>query len=168
MLSTNILVAALHARSGASNALLRGLIEGSIPVAVSVALFLKYEDVLAPPQIEAVSWATREDVDAVLDAFVARATLVSPIHFSPRPFLADPGDEMVLECAMQAGAEAIVALNTRDFAGLRPWPGINVIGPAAWLQRLKKDQGSGATILFGCRRPCSKMPGSLRKARACR
>jgi putative PIN family toxin of toxin-antitoxin system len=142
VLDTNIVVAALYSRSGASNALLRGVIEGSIPVAVSVALFLEYEDVLTRPEIEAASWATREDVDAVLDAVVAQAKLVTPIHFSPRPFVADPGDEMVLECAMQAGAEAIVTLNTRDFAGLTPWPGIDVIGPGALLQRLKKEQGS--------------------------
>jgi hypothetical protein len=41
--------------SGASATLLRGVIEGGFPVAVSVVLILEQEVVLTGPQIEAVS-----------------------------------------------------------------------------------------------------------------
>lgn len=39
------------------------------------------------------------------------------IHFLWRPFLRDPGDDMVLELAVAAGCGFIVTFNTRDFAG---------------------------------------------------
>lgn len=37
------------------------------------------------------------------------------MHYLWRPFLRDPNDDMVLECAMAARAEAIVTHNVRDF-----------------------------------------------------
>lgn len=142
VLDTNILVAAFHSRNGASNALLRRALEGTLDVAISVALFLEYEAVLKRGKIESVSWATSAEIEEVLDALARIATLVAPIRFQTRPMLPDPDDEMVLECAMQAGAQAIVTLNARDFGGLRPWPGIDVITPGALLKRLKMETGS--------------------------
>lgn len=141
VLDTNILVAALHSRNGASNALLRRALEGTLEVAISVALFLEYEAVLKRGNIQSVSWATATEIDDVLDALAKVATRVAPIRFKTRPMLADPDDEMVLECAMQAGAQSIVTLNAHDFGGLRPWPGIEVITPGALLKHLKLEKG---------------------------
>lgn len=41
-----------------------------------------------------------------------------PVHLSYlwRPQLRDPNDEMVLETALNAGADALVTFNTKDFA----------------------------------------------------
>jgi putative PIN family toxin of toxin-antitoxin system len=136
---TNVLVAVFHSRLGASHALMLGVLEGEIAVAVSVALFLEYEDVLKRRALKSGFWAGEDEIDAVLDAFVAKARLISTVRFVLRPMLKDPGDEMVLECAMQAGADAIVTMNVADFSGLTPWPGVDVITPGALLRRLKLE-----------------------------
>ncbi len=116
VLDTNILVAALWSRNGASWRLVELVLGGQLPIAVSVALALEYEAVLTRAAMREVSWASAAELDVLLDAMLARATLVMPIRTRLRPILADPGDEMVLECAVQAGAEAIVTMNARDFA----------------------------------------------------
>jgi predicted nucleic acid-binding protein len=45
------------------------------------------------------------------------ATLLQPIpiHYRWRPQLQDPNDELVLECAINAQARAIITFNIRDF-----------------------------------------------------
>jgi putative PIN family toxin of toxin-antitoxin system len=139
VLDTNVMVAALHSQTGASHALLRHVLRGELPVAVSVALFLEYEDVLKRSSIRSTSWASREDLDAVLDGLLARARLVSPIRFSLRPMLPDANDETVLECAMQAGARAIITLNDRGFRGLLPWPGLRTLSPGALLSEWRQE-----------------------------
>ena len=55
-----------------------------------------------------------EDIDAILDAL---AGFVLPVatHYQWRPQLCDSADEMVLEAAANAQAQAIVTYNLRDF-----------------------------------------------------
>ena len=137
VLDTNILVAALYSRNGASNWLLERTIAGHIPVAVSVALALEYEAVLMRDETRQASNLGVADIDTVLDALLARALLVEPIRFRQRPALADPDDDMLLECAIEANASAIVTMNTRDFAGARQY-GVNVLRPGELVAELRR------------------------------
>ncbi len=77
----------------------------------------------------------------VLDALLARALLVAPIRFRQRPVLDDPGDDMVLECAVEAGAEAIVTMNLRDFAPA-PRFGIAVLRPGEAVADVRRKTAS--------------------------
>jgi hypothetical protein len=52
-----------------------------------------------------------------LDAILVQAVLVQPIRVRRRPALPDPGDDLVLECALDANVDAIITMNVRDFAG---------------------------------------------------
>lgn len=138
VLDTNIVVAGLFSRTGASHWLLERALRGSLPIALSVALFLEYEDVLGRTDVLRSTWADPSEVGGILDALAARATIVTPIYFRQRPVLADPGDEMVLECAVQAHAEAIVTLNERDFAEVKRGFGIDVVKPGSLVASLRK------------------------------
>jgi putative PIN family toxin of toxin-antitoxin system len=139
VLDTNVIVSGMFSRRGASVWLLERAINGQLPFAVSVALALEYEDVLLRPGNLALSWASADQLDTVLDALLAAAKLVQPIRFRQRPALRDPGDDLVLECALQAQAEAIVTTNIRDFASVEATFGLKVLKPGEVVAKLRKE-----------------------------
>jgi predicted nucleic acid-binding protein len=57
-------------------------------------------------------------------------------HFMWRPQLRDPGDELVLEAAVNGQAAAIVTFNQRDFGEMPATFGIEVLSPAEMLRRI--------------------------------
>jgi putative PIN family toxin of toxin-antitoxin system len=138
VLDTNVVVAALASRRGASHWLVNGALTGEVEIAISVALALEYEAVLKRARLRELSWATEEEVDAILDALLATATLASPIRVRIRPAANDPADDMVLECALTAGADAIVSLNVRDLADASRRHGLRLLSPAEAVRELKR------------------------------
>lgn len=57
-------------------------------------------------------------------------------HFIWRPQLRDPGDELVLEAAVNGHADAIVTFNRRDFDVVAQRFGIELLIPAEVLKRI--------------------------------
>jgi predicted nucleic acid-binding protein len=108
------------------------------PIAVSVALALEYEDVLLRPSMLAQSWASADQISAVLDSLLANATLAQPIQVRRRPAFPDPGDDLVVECALEARADAIVTTNLRDFTGVTETFGVRLLRPGDLVAELRK------------------------------
>ena len=74
-----------------------------------------------------------------VDGFLAElAALIEPaeVHFQWRPQGRDPNDEMVLEAAINGGADALVTYNVRDFAGAAERFRILVLQPAELLKKV--------------------------------
>jgi len=140
VLDTNVIVAGLFSRRGASFWLLERVVDGRLGVAVSVALALEYEDVLLRPDILSQSWANAEQISTVLDAIFGQAALVQPIRARRRPALADPGDDLVLECALEAHADAIITMNVRDFAGVTERHGLRILKPGDIVAELREGE----------------------------
>jgi len=115
VLDTNVLVTALCNQDGASHLLIRWVLADKIILSASPALWLEYEAVIKRPEIRLRHGIELENLDVVLDTLAAH---VEPVHLSYlwRPQLRDPNDEMVLETALNAGADALVTFNTKDFA----------------------------------------------------
>ena len=64
--------------------------------------------------------------------------LIQPadVRFRWRPQLRDPGDELVLEAAVNGCADAIVTFNQRDFRPAAGRFGLNIFLPAESIRRL--------------------------------
>ena len=126
-IDTNILVAATRNNTGPSFALMQLVRRGLVTMCCSPALFLEYEDVLKRPNQLAASGLQGTDIDAILNEL---ASLIAPVttHYQWRPQLRDPADEMVLEAAVNAQANAIVTYNLRDFKPAQHF-GILVLNP---------------------------------------
>ena len=134
VLDSNVLVAALRSRQGASFRLLELLRDEQFEIAVSVPLVLEYEAVLVRHATELN--LSREAAVGVVD-FLCGVAHRQDIHFLWRPSLSDPQDEFVLELAVAANCDAIITHNVRDFAGAKKFKP-HVLTPAAFLTRIRR------------------------------
>ena len=103
---------------------------------MSIALALEYESVCNDPAQRIASGLSQSDVRAIISAMCAVSEPVRT-HFLWRPLLRDPGDEMVLETAVNGRADVLVTHNGRDFVGAESF-GLTVLTPASFLTRIRK------------------------------
>jgi putative PIN family toxin of toxin-antitoxin system len=134
---TDVVVAALRSRTGASYALLQQLRLGHVEAVASVAMMLEYEEVLTRLEHREATGMTVEEVGAFLDGLAALLRPVFP-YFLWRPLLRDPDDEMVLDAAVNGQAEAIVTFNVQDYLPAVRQFHLEVLTPAEALQRLRR------------------------------
>ena len=132
--NTNVMVAALRSDRGASRRLLLMALEGGLELLASVPLMIEYEAVLTRPEhLEAIGLDIGE-VNNILDA-VARVATPVPLRFLWRPQLKNLADEMVLETAVNGGADWLVTFDMRHLAQAARDFGIRVKRPPeAWKQ----------------------------------
>ena len=129
VLDTSVLIAGLRSSRGASFALLEMIGDGLFELNLSVPLVLEYE-AIARRQTRELGLSFR-DVDDLLD-YLCKAGQHRSIYYLWRPVLRDPGDDMVLELGVEAGADFIVTHNVRDFVEARNF-GITVLTPRDYL-----------------------------------
>jgi predicted nucleic acid-binding protein len=136
VLDTDVLVAAVRSDHGASRVLLIAAFERRYPAMASVPLMLEYEAVLSRPEHLAAARISTTDVQVLLDAV---ALVVEPIRISFlwRPMLPDPGDDLVLETAVNGRADVVVTFNLRDFEPAAAAFGLEIVTPADAVHRLE-------------------------------
>ena len=135
VIDTNVLVAALRSRLGASHALLQRMGSGAFEHALTVPLVMEYEDVLLRAGMVPVA---ADAVQTIVD-FVCATGIAQPVHFLWRPLLPDAKDDMVLEAAVGAGCRWIVTFNIRDFQ-LASGLGIDAVTPGQFLDLLENTR----------------------------
>lgn len=135
VMDTDTVVAALRSPTGASAELLRRVRRGEIILAASVSLLMEYEAVCSrPEQIQAAGLDARS-VGIFLDG-LAHIVMPVEVHFLWRPQLRDPADELVLEAAMNASAQALLTFNLKHFARAAERLGLRVSQPGPLLRSL--------------------------------
>src|SRR4051794_3137114 len=134
VLDTNVLVAALRSRRGASFELITHLGTPAFETVVSVSLVLEYESALLRHM--PASPYSEQDIRDFID-YICGTAIRQEIFFLWRPFLRDPGDDLVLEAAVAAGCDAIVTHNIRDFAAAKKL-GVRVLTPGEFLNELRR------------------------------
>ena len=137
VLDTSIIVAALRTRRGAANGVLQLVAKRRLVALATPPLFLEYEDVLKRPEQQLAHGLTIEEVDRFLGELAALLEPVE-IHFQWRPQSKDPSDEMVLEAAINGGADALVTYNVADFRSAGERFGIPIVLPADVLRKVKQ------------------------------
>lgn len=135
VLDTDVMLAAVLSDRGASRQLLLRAVDGLLAAAVSVPLILEYEAVLKRPEHRNACGLSAADMDVILDQVAASMRHVR-LFYLWRPLLRDAADDMVLETAVNGGAETIVSFNLRDFGTAPRRFGIEVLRPGELLRRL--------------------------------
>jgi putative PIN family toxin of toxin-antitoxin system len=134
VLDTSVLVAASRSRNGASFQIVSMLPSTQFEIALTIAVYTEWQAVLAlsehlPPGVIA-------DMALGFVRYLASVAHLQDVHFLWRPFLRDPDDDMVLECAVASGCEFIVTHNVRDFRRVDEL-NVRAITPADFLNRLR-------------------------------
>lgn len=114
LLDTNILIAALRSRRGASHALIRLVLQGKMPIVMHHKLLAEYRDVLTRPSILDSLVFSWEEIEKIVARMVVEATEVK-VNYLWRPNLKDEGDNFVMEIAVAASPCTLVTHNLRDF-----------------------------------------------------
>ncbi len=103
---------------------------------LSVALALEYEAKCMLAEHRLAAGLSAADAATYIDGLIAMAEPVQ-MHFRWRPQLHDPGDELVLEAAVNGQASAIVTFNEKDLREAWQSFGIAVIRPGEALRRIE-------------------------------
>lgn len=135
VLDTSVLVAAARSRHGASFALVASLPHPHFQICLSVAGYTEWQAVLIRP--EHLPQGANADMALGFLRYLVSLAHLQDIHFLWRPFLRDPDDDMVLECAVAAGCAYIVTHNIKDFRRTEQL-GVKAVTPAQFLQILKE------------------------------
>ena len=130
VIDTNVVIAALRSKKGASYKLLSLVGPKRFKTHDSVALVLEYEDVIQRYRVEL--GLSQDDVSDLVDSLCALAKH-HKIYFLWRPSLPDANDELILELAVSAQCDYIVTHNLSDFKGVEKF-GVKAVTPGAFLR----------------------------------
>jgi putative PIN family toxin of toxin-antitoxin system len=135
VLDTDVLYAGIRSAEGASRQLLLAILDRHAELLLSTSLLVEYEAVLTRA---AFLDETGLQADAVLAILDDLAGLCVPVAFDYRwrPAARDPNDDLVLETAINGGADAIATFNLADLADGAARFGILAARPSALLKRL--------------------------------
>jgi predicted nucleic acid-binding protein len=103
---------------------------------LSVALALEYEAKCMLAEHRLAAGLSEAEARVFVDSLIAMAEPVRSFY-RWRPQLRDPGDEMVLEAAVNGKASAIVTFNEKDLREARQSFGIEVLRPGEVLRRIE-------------------------------
>jgi putative PIN family toxin of toxin-antitoxin system len=123
VIDTNVVFEGLTKQGGSAGLIIDAWLADLMIVCVSNALAYEYEDVLSR-KLSEVRWSKLQPVLGTL----LNSAQFTPIYFSWRPTSPDAGDDLVVDCAMNAGA-IIVTSNLRDFRSATESLGVRVITP---------------------------------------
>src|SRR2546430_9681372 len=137
VVDTSVVVAARRTRKGPGNAVLGLVAERRLQLLATPPLFLEYEDVLKRADQRMANGLSLEQIDEFLAELAAHVEPVD-LHFMWRPQVRDPGDEMVLEAAINGDADALITYNVSDFAVAADRFAVRVLRPAEILKMVKR------------------------------
>lgn len=130
VIDTNVVFEGLTRQGSSAGLVVEAWLSGLIKVYISNALAYEYEDVLFR-KLSVTRW---QKIQPVLGALISR-TQFTPIYYSWRPASPDAGDDLVIDCAMNAGA-IVVTANVRDFQVARESLGLRVMTPVELVNKL--------------------------------
>ena len=134
VLDTSVLVAAERSRDGASFQLVSMLPTPRFQIALTIALYTEWQAVLTRPEHMPPGVTVKATLGYL--RYLASLAHLQDVHFLWRPFLRDPDDDMVLECALASDSQYIVTHNVKDFQRA-PELKVQAITPADFLKLLR-------------------------------
>ena len=133
VLDTNVVFEGLTKQKSACGLLIDAWQAGLLIACISTSVILEYEDVLSR-MLSPHRWQTTKPV---LKKLLTQNTAFVTVFFSWRPLSPDPGDDHIIDCAMNSRAIVITA-NIKDFTAAQLQLGLPVMRPVELLDLLAK------------------------------
>jgi putative PIN family toxin of toxin-antitoxin system len=130
VIDTNVVFEGLTKQGGASGLLIDSWLSDLLEVYVSNALAYEYADVL----FRKLSKSRWLELQPLLNRLINK-TRYTTIYYSWRPTSPDPGDDLVIDCGMNAAA-IIITLNVKDFLRAKESLGLQIMTPTEFLIEL--------------------------------
>jgi putative PIN family toxin of toxin-antitoxin system len=132
VLDTNVIVAGLRSRRGASFFLLDLVAQGRIRLILNAPLIEEYEEVIRRPMHRRVHGLIDVKITRFLSGLVGMADLVETPPDRRIVLVRDPDDAVVAEAAIEGNADHLVTHNTRHFAEVADR--VSVVTPGSLLR----------------------------------
>jgi len=123
VIDTNVLFEGLTTKKSTSSLLVDAWYAELFQAHVTTTLAYEYVDVLSR-KLSANRW---NQLKPAVGQLLQLSKLVTA-HYSWRPISPDPGDDHVIDCAMNAGA-SVVTWNRKDFRSAKEDLGLSVLTP---------------------------------------
>jgi putative PIN family toxin of toxin-antitoxin system len=130
VIDTNVVFEGLTKQGGVAGVIIEAWLDDLFQAYVTNALAYEYADVLAR-KLSSNRW---EQLQPVLRTLLRKASFVD-IHYSWRPVSPDPGDDHIIDCAMNSAA-IVVTTNIRDFQLAQESLGVKVLSPLEFVIEL--------------------------------
>lgn len=114
VIDTNVIIAALYSRNGASYEILTAAISKKLDYAISPLVALEYIGKIEDKTADGLLTIPIDDSLALMKTVLDNGYKVSkPVLY--RPTLPDNADDKILECAIAAACQSILTFNIKDF-----------------------------------------------------
>lgn len=133
VVDTNVVFEGLTKKGSASDLIVTAWLAGLLKVYTSNALAYEYESTLSN-KLSPIRW---QQTIPILRRMLEHVHFV-PIYYSWRPLSFDPGDEHIIDCALNANA-VIITANLRDFRKAQEEIGLQVMSPVEFVNRLMNE-----------------------------
>lgn len=130
VVDTNVVFEGLTKQGSASDLIIIAWLADLLNVYASNTLVYEYEGTLSN-KLSPVRW---RQTKPILRRLLNRVEFVQ-IYYSWRPLSPDPGDEHVIDCALNANATVITA-NVRDFRKAQTEAGLSTLSPVEFVNLL--------------------------------
>lgn len=132
VIDTNVVLAGLKSKKGASYLLLKYLNSNYFELNISTTLICEYEYVLKRESEEL--GLTLEDIDDIINGICHLANH-QKISYLWRPLSKDPNDDFIMDLAIKSQADFVVSYNQKDLKTLIKF-NISILTPKQFLQIL--------------------------------
>ncbi len=132
VIDTNVILAGLKSKKGASYLLLKHLNTNYFKINISTTLIFEYEYVLKREHENL--GLTLEDVDEIINGICHLANH-HKIYYLWRPLSKDPNDDFIIDLALKSQANFIISYNQKDLKTIAKF-NISILTPKQFLQLL--------------------------------
>jgi putative PIN family toxin of toxin-antitoxin system len=132
VIDTNVILAGLKSKKGASYKLLTILNDQRFQINISTTLVFEYEEILKREQQKI--GLNNEDIDNIINGICYLANH-HQLFYIWRPLAKDKDDDFLIDLALKCQAQFIVSYNQKDLQPVEKF-GISILTPKQFLQLL--------------------------------